>query len=357
MRVAVYTIAKNEELFASRFMSSAREADVVVVADTGSSDDTVNILRKEGAIVHSIEVSPWRFDVARNISLDLVPEDVDVCVCIDLDEVLTPGWRKQLEESWTKDTTQLTYQYVWNTLPNGDPGVTFWYDKIHSRFGYRWIHPVHEILKCDHPPVKTQCEKFTLYHYPDKTKVRNYLPLLEIACKENPENDRNSHYLGREYMYQRQWEMAIKELKRHLSLESATWDAERCASMRFIARSYMMLEDQKSAKNWALRACAECPDTREPWFDLAKIYNSQQAWTGVLFAVESALKIKERPKIYINDPECWGVALYDYGIIAAYNLKMYDQALSYCERAHALDPKDARILANLNFMRKNVQSK
>jgi glycosyltransferase involved in cell wall biosynthesis len=357
MKVAVYTIAKDEEKFASRFMKSAREADVVIVADTGSTDDTVSILQQEGATVHSIVVSPWRFDLARNISLDLVPEDVDICVCIDLDEVLTPGWRKQLEEAWTKDTTQVTYQYVWNTLPDGKPGVTFWYDKIHARFGYRWVNPVHEILKYDSVPVKTQCEKFTLFHYPDKAKVRNYLPLLEMACKENPDNDRNSHYLGREYMYNHQWINAITELKRHLSLPSATWDAERCASMRFIARCYSMLDDQKAAKTWALKACTECPETREPWLDLAKIYNFQQNWAGVLFAVDSALKIKERPKIYINEPECWGVALYDYGIIASYNLKMYSQALAYCEQAHMLDPKDARILANLNFMRKNIQSK
>ncbi len=42
---------------------------------------------------------PWRFDAARNRSLELVPEDVDLCVCTGLDEVFRPGWREVLEQA------------------------------------------------------------------------------------------------------------------------------------------------------------------------------------------------------------------------------------------------------------------
>ncbi len=46
----------------------------------------------------------------------------------------------------------------------------------------------------------------TLNHYPDKNKSRSsYLPLLELSVKEDPEDDRNMHYLGREYMYYGRW--------------------------------------------------------------------------------------------------------------------------------------------------------
>lgn len=69
------------------------EADAVVVLDTGSSDDTVEKLRRRGAIVERAEIFPWRFDTARNRSLALVPDDADICVCTDLDEVFHPGWR------------------------------------------------------------------------------------------------------------------------------------------------------------------------------------------------------------------------------------------------------------------------
>ena len=91
MKVCVYAICKNESQFVERWMASMGEADAVVVLDTGSTDDTVERLRAAGARVTVERFDPWRFDTARNRSLDLVPEDADICVCTDLDEVLHPG--------------------------------------------------------------------------------------------------------------------------------------------------------------------------------------------------------------------------------------------------------------------------
>ena len=67
--------------------------------DTGSDDDTVERLRGRGARVESEVISPWRFDTARNRSLELVPGDADICICTDLDELLHPGWRELLENA------------------------------------------------------------------------------------------------------------------------------------------------------------------------------------------------------------------------------------------------------------------
>lgn len=104
MKVSVYAICKNEETFARRWMESMSEADEVVVLDTGSSDHTAEILQELGAKVTKDAIIPWRFDTARNRSLDLVSMDTDICVCTDLDEVFHPGWRKLLEDAWQPGT-------------------------------------------------------------------------------------------------------------------------------------------------------------------------------------------------------------------------------------------------------------
>ena len=67
-------------------------------------------------------ITPWRFDVARNRSLDLVPADADLCVCTDLDEVFQPGWREKVEEAWTPGVDRLLYRYTWNFLPTAGRG-------------------------------------------------------------------------------------------------------------------------------------------------------------------------------------------------------------------------------------------
>ena len=98
MKVVVYAITKNEEKFVERWYESMKEADEIYVLDTGSDDNTVKLLEELGVNVSVKIIEPWRFDVARNMSLDLVPKDTDVCVCTDLDEVFKPGWRSEIEK-------------------------------------------------------------------------------------------------------------------------------------------------------------------------------------------------------------------------------------------------------------------
>ena len=107
MKICVYAIAKNEEQFVDRWMDSMREADWVCVLDTGSTDRTVEKLADRGAVVRQEAVSPWRFDAARNRSMELIPPDTDICVCTDLDEVFRPGWRNLLENAWEPGAEQL----------------------------------------------------------------------------------------------------------------------------------------------------------------------------------------------------------------------------------------------------------
>jgi len=97
MKIAIYAISKNEEEFVKRFYESAKNADLVLIADTGSTDNTVSLARSLGITVHDIAVKPWRFDKARDTALNLIPGDFDVCISLDLDEVMEPGWREEIE--------------------------------------------------------------------------------------------------------------------------------------------------------------------------------------------------------------------------------------------------------------------
>ena len=61
-------------------------ADHIIVLDTGSTDDTVEKLQKLGVEVHQKIYEHFRFDTARNDSLDLIPNEYNIRVCTDLDE-------------------------------------------------------------------------------------------------------------------------------------------------------------------------------------------------------------------------------------------------------------------------------
>jgi glycosyltransferase involved in cell wall biosynthesis len=358
LKIAIATIALNEEQFVERFMSSAKEADAVFVLDTGSTDNTVSKLRGLGATVEVGVFKPWRFDTPRNAAHNMVPMDYDVVVSVDLDEVFTEGWADAVREAWVPGTTRLRYPYAWSHNADGTPATKFYYDKIVQRANYRWVKPVHEILTIyNQPEVQAWTDSFMLHHWPDKTKSRgSYLPLLELAVKEEPHDDRSCHYLGREYMYYGQFDKAVAELKRHLALPTATWTSERAASMRFISRSLLALGQRDEAKAWAFKAVAEAPTDREPLYELAKVAYAMSDFELLFYAASKALTTGEIGKTYISDPEAWGYLPLDYAALGAYHVGFKERAAAYGQQALAKalemhEPRDIidRLTTNLNF--------
>ncbi len=347
MKIVVYAITKNEEKFVNRWFNSMKEADEIYVLDTGSTDNTVELLKELGVNVKSEIISPWRFDTARNKSLEMVPFDADICVCTDLDEIFEPGWRNHLEEEFI-GANRLRYNYIWSFDKYGNPAVNFYQEKIHSRDGYVWVNPVHEVLKCnlDNEIVKTT-DLIILKHYPDSTKSRSsYLPLLELAVKEDPSNDRNMHYLGREYMFYGEYDKAIEVLKKHLEMPSATWKEERCASLRFISRCYKLKGDYDNACFYGLKAINECSYVREGYLECAYAYYLEKNYLLCSILLESALKIKSNTKVYINEPACYDGTIEDLLAVCYYYLGKYDKAKIYIQKAFELDPENTRIINN-----------
>jgi len=73
MKIAVYTIALNEEKFVEKWYESAKEADYLLIADTGSTDGTIALAKSLGINVVQVNIKPWRFEDARNASLAAIP--------------------------------------------------------------------------------------------------------------------------------------------------------------------------------------------------------------------------------------------------------------------------------------------
>lgn len=350
-KICVYAVCKNEEQFAKRCMESIQEADIIVIGDTGSTDHTVEILKQCGALVYFIPVHPWRFDVARNECLKFIPEDIDICISIDLDEVLLPGWREALEKVWQPDTHRANYPYIWSFNNDGSPSVQFYQHRIHARHNYTWVYPTHEILKYlgEDKENWVLAEGFVVEHYPDVTKPRSFnLELLKLAVDENPGNSRNMHYLGREYYFSGQWENAIQILKEYLNL--STWKAERSFAMRFIANSYTHLGNVLEAKAWLLKSMAEAPDMREAYVEMARLAYHEQDWSLVCFMTHLALKIKTKSLYHYNESFAWDETVYDLAALGCYYTGLYKQALLYAKEAVRLSPNDTRLINNLKLI-------
>ncbi len=352
-KICVYAIAKNEGQFVDRWMDAVSEADMVVVLDTGSEDDTVEKLKAKGANVYCEVIKPWRFDVARNKAMDYIPQDFDICVSNDLDEVFEPGWREKLENAWDPTATRARYLFTWSFNEDGTPNKQFSMEKIHRRKEFRWVHPVHEVLEYSGTDEEKSVwvNGMVLNHYPDLSKPRSqYLPLLELSAEENPTDDRTVFWLGREYMYYGQHEKCIETLKKHLELPAAIWDEERSASMRFIASSYESLGNLTQAKLWLYKSIGECPHIREPYLKMARLAYKENDWTLVYSMCKKGLEICHKTGSYLVEPESWGYAFYDLCSIAAYRLGLFRESYDLAKKAAELNEIDTRLQRNLELI-------
>ena len=72
LKICVYAISKNEAHFVPRFCESAKDADLILIADTGSTDGLPEVARSHGAVVHDICITKGDFN-------DSMREIRDIC--------------------------------------------------------------------------------------------------------------------------------------------------------------------------------------------------------------------------------------------------------------------------------------
>lgn len=349
MKIAVYAICKNEAKFVSRFAESAKDADGVFVLDTGSTDETIAELAKTG-ITHRQEVfTPWRFDVARNAALEMVPSDYDACVILDMDEVLMPGWRTALESHFKAGATLVQADYVWAFAEDGKPLLNFYMDRAHLRHGYRWKGACHENIRATVPSNEriVQSDTFKIHHHADPKKSRGqYLALLITAREEEPYNDRNCYYLAREFFNYGRLNEAVGEFKRHIAMPHG-WYAERASSMMHLGICFQKQGDTREAERWFMRACTEDPDTRKNWLSLAQFYNDLRMWPECYAAAQRALRVTSRAKVYLDQANCWGALPYDLAGTAAWYIGLHAESVTLLSTALQHEPQNERLRGNL----------
>lgn len=349
MKVAVYTIALNEEKHVERWFNSVKDADYILIADTGSTDRTVEIANGLGINVVNVLIKPFRFDTSRNAALAALPADIDYCISLDMDEVLTEGWRQDIETLVPLEPNQsaiLRSTLTWNFKEDGTPGLQYGADRIHSRWGTIWRQPAHEIISTygDYEE-KRGWVGFGIHHLADATKSRGqYMAMLKMATQENPYSDRNAFYYARELYFYGLYKEAAREFKRHLDLPTATWRPERAASLRYLA-----ICEPESAETHLIKAVATDPGRRESKVALAQEFYKKQDWANCYKWAVEALEIENKPLDYMCEEFAWDFTPWDLAALSAYNLEKFAEAVEYGSKAVSMEPSNIRLVENLSW--------
>lgn len=213
-KIIVYTIMKNELDNIEPWLENIKDADDIYVLDTGSTDGSYELMTSLKEKYPQLEVSQktyekFRFDVARNDNLAMVPNEPNiVCWTIDLDERFEDNWYEVTKNVYYQNPFfyKLEYYYVPDHYEDGTPTQKLIYNKCHRRLGAAWTLPIHEQMAYGiydkYYNGNNVCfeDNILVHHYQNKTADRNqYVNLLETRINENLYDFEAINHLATEY--------------------------------------------------------------------------------------------------------------------------------------------------------------
>lgn len=213
-KTAAYTILKNEKKYIETWLYYTQKFDYRVLLDTGSTDGSWEMLQEAAEsdpnlIIEQKIFTPWKFNIARNYNLEMIPKDVDWCLSPDMDEYFSINVLKDMNrmlemrpDVTNMSTTRLDIysEDVFVGPPNHLPS-----NKIHRRNDYEWRSPIYEHLiwiHKDKAEVELHLPNVYLVHNQDFKKPERsplYRTMLAEQYEINPKDCWNSWFLLNDY--------------------------------------------------------------------------------------------------------------------------------------------------------------
>lgn len=344
LSIAVYAIAKNESKHVERFMENFKRQDVTVfVLDTGSDDNTVEQLTALGAVVGKSVAPYFDFASARNEALHMVPATFDICMAIDLDEVIEPGFAGKIRETFSDpEVGSATLDFVFSRNTAGDPTLTYKRNLIHRRDSAYWRYPAHEVLVASGKEANTT---IVSEHLPDLEKPRDYLPLLQQSVQQYADHPRPWFYLAREYMHGEQFLMSIKAFETCLSVSTQdTGYLFDCLLM--LGDCYKRLQDFENAEHCYRQAIVMDGDRRDGLMSLSQLYFEHQLIEEALGQAIRALRITKMPNAMFVEQSSLREWPYHMAAVCYDRIGGKELACKYITIAQEMAPLDGIIAAD-----------
>jgi tetratricopeptide (TPR) repeat protein len=269
--ISAVLITKNEQELLGRCLKSLQGVDDIVVMDTGSTDNTIEIARGAGAEIFHLNISPFHFAQARNLAADRAENNW--VISVDADEVLRGGALRKIRKEIEKGEHSVFNIGFISRYESRGKVITINKPKIFRRDVWAWQYRVHEQLarRADAPAdaggIGT-LEDVVMEHLPtpDKAARREQnIELLKLCVKENPEYVRALKHLGQELMLTKSWADAIPYLAEFI--EKTQEDSyQKSVVADLVAECYAEAGKIEDAFQWHEIAAKIDNRRREPYY-------------------------------------------------------------------------------------------
>jgi len=365
MSLCLNMIVKNESKNIVRLLNSVYKLlDCYCICDTGSTDDTMNIIKnffKEKNIPGKVVVETFKnFEYNRTFALKQCVGMADYILLMDADMILQLGnFNKEQLKDYDlyyifQGNDDFYYQNA-RIVKNGDDisymGVTHEYLNFPNNYR-KFILPKDSLFILDIGDGGCKANKF-----------ERDIELLEQGIRDDPTNVRYYFYLANSYIDSGQKEKAIEYYKKRIELGS--WDQEVWYSYYKIGLIYETLKQYDLAiYNW-LQCSQILPNRIENLYEITKFYkNEVKNHLSLMFyklAKEkiNSISLQERESFLFLKNDVYTHKLdYEYTIIACY-LGIHDineQVVNIFNHSNE-EAMIKNTLSNMKFYKDKLQTK
>lgn len=346
MTLSVCLIVKNEEDVIARCLGCVRKfADEIIVADTGSTDGTVETIKK---FTEKLYFFPWNddFSAARNFVLDQAT--CDYVMWLDADDVVTDeniAIIKQLLCSPDFDMAFLKYA----TGFDGErPNFIYYRERIFRRSKhYRFCGAVHEAVV---PEGKIVYSDAVIAHKKMHAgdPLRNLHILQKQILRGEKLNSREKFYYGRELLFHGMYPESCAVLEDFLHGDG--WVENKIEACLNLYRAYRAMGKDERAVNALLRSFMFAPPRSEACCILGDRFLNDGNLSAAEYWYRQALAVGDDGKSggFVNTDYTGFVPLMQLCVICDRRGDLL-QANEYNERAGTIKPDSPAYLYNKQY--------
>ena len=290
--ICLTMIVRNEARIIERCLNSVKDiADCISICDTGSTDNTVEIIEqfmKKHHIPGTVHHHVWKnFGHNRTLSIQAAQKTLN-SLGFPLQHtfllLLDADMKLEIEPEFTKNA--LTFDCY---LVLQRSSALSYYNTRLVRASLPWesVGVTHEYLSSKFPHQRQQLNTLIIDDQEDggckSDKFERDIRLLTQGLKDEPENERYMFYFAQSHKCLSQFDDAIKWYQHRIA--KGGWKEEVWYSMYMIGECYEALEQWDDALHWYLEAYQYNPERSETLHKIARHYRIQgQNELSYLFA-------------------------------------------------------------------------
>ena len=351
-------IVKDEEkVIVECIESIARYIDTYVILDTGSTDNTVQVIRDtfakfgiEGQIHFQPAVSRLDFDFgkARTRALELCRDVSDWVWVIDADNLIVGDFsiREKLLENEINiinEEKRVDAYYLPHKWRRESSKVAFWREQIFRNvpeLGWKYTGFIHEYLGA-HPEnenikvKRVKLEESSGFVLDRRLGSRNLDPFksgmdalcLEKSLLQDPTNARNVYYAANSWYEAGNYEFALIRYKQRIKMKDF-WEEIYDSKYKIaLCMKYLGKSDDRII-NALLDVYNYHSSRAEPLYQLALLYENQGEWSqSYEYARRGVLKAFPKEELLWKEIEIYDYEMRDLLARAAYYVGNYSESV------------------------------